>query len=241
MIKALIISNDPKKECLIKELERHTKNIFYQRGWESLQWIQEIMIIKPDIIFIDINLYNYCFLSIGKYFKQGNHHHRFIFLVQNKNEELTLLKNGGLHYIVMPIKGNQMKIIIDDFMLSKRVATQYDEQSNICSKMAAYKEAKTFVLDFSDVYFFFADSGQSKITAKGCEEYYNKYPLKYWESRLSLNKFRRCHRSYIINLDYIEQITPWYNNTMLAMLCEGGYQIPISRTYVKVFKRLLGM
>ncbi|WP_148868126.1 LytTR family transcriptional regulator DNA-binding domain-containing protein [Thermosediminibacter litoriperuensis] len=54
---------------------------------------------------------------------------------------------------------------------------------------------------------------QEKIeifTPKG-EKYKYKGPLKYFEKRLSKDKFLRTHKSYLVNLDYVKKISSYYN------------------------------
>lgn len=67
------------------------------------------------------------------------------------------------------------------------------------------------------------------------------HTLKYWNSRLATPNFFQCHRCFIINLNFIKQITPWYNNTLQAILVNSKLTVPISRNYIKDFKELIGM
>jgi Response regulator of the LytR/AlgR family len=59
------------------------------------------------------------------------------------------------------------------------------------------------------------------------------------EQRLDENIFFRCHRSYIINLDYVEYIDPWFNQTYTVKLRSNKEEIPVSRAGAKNLKRLI--
>ncbi|MCR1850923.1 LytR/AlgR family response regulator transcription factor [Paraclostridium sordellii] len=60
------------------------------------------------------------------------------------------------------------------------------------------------------------------------------YSLEKIEKDLNLDKFIRCHKSFLVNLSYAENIKP--NNLVL----ESGYEVPVSRyRYKNVKDRLL--
>jgi DNA-binding LytR/AlgR family response regulator len=53
--------------------------------------------------------------------------------------------------------------------------------------------------------------------------------------------FLRVHRQYIINLDFVEEIIPWFHGSyMVHMKGIKGEDIPIARTHLQELKRLLG-
>jgi hypothetical protein len=73
---------------------------------------------------------------------------------------------------------------------------------------------------------------QSKTTLRGT--------LKATESELSKNsRFLRCHKCYIINLDYVEKVYG-HNQNKKIKLVNSGTEIPVSRTNaLKVNKKIL--
>jgi hypothetical protein len=72
---------------------------------------------------------------------------------------------------------------------------------------------------------------QSKITIRGT--------LKATESELSKNgRFFRCHKCYIINLDFAGTIRG-HNQNMTIRLLPSGQEIPVSRTRSELLQRIL--
>lgn len=51
--------------------------------------------------------------------------------------------------------------------------------------------------------------------------------------------FIRVHRSFIVHMDHIVEIEPWFNSTYNLRLKDGS-TVPVSRTYVKDLKRKIG-
>jgi len=70
------------------------------------------------------------------------------------------------------------------------------------------------------------------------ETYLVQQSLNHLESRLDPNRFVRIHRSYIVNLDAVEEIVSWANGRYKVFL-QGGEELTISRSGAKRLKKLM--
>src|SRR5690606_4204733 len=73
-------------------------------------------------------------------------------------------------------------------------------------------------------------------------DYRDNTPLKEFEDKLSKIGFYRIQKSYLINLKYIIEIYPWFNNSYGVKL--HGFEneiLPISRNKIKELKRILNI
>lgn len=68
----------------------------------------------------------------------------------------------------------------------------------------------------------------------------SRMTLSELEEKLSGQDFLRVHRSYLVNLDYIEAITPWFNGAYTLLLRDSARStVPVSRSAAKhLFERL---
>ena len=64
-------------------------------------------------------------------------------------------------------------------------------------------------------------------------------PLIVLERKLDKRSFLRVHRGFIVNVIHISEIQPWFNSTYNLIMSDGS-NIPVSRTYVKELKQLIG-
>ncbi|WP_241399767.1 LytTR family DNA-binding domain-containing protein [Clostridium beijerinckii] len=56
------------------------------------------------------------------------------------------------------------------------------------------------------------------------------------------NKFFRCHRSYVVNLEKVKEVYPWFNGTYKLIIDDDeNNEIPVSRSHVKEIKIILGL
>jgi DNA-binding LytR/AlgR family response regulator len=105
-------------------------------------------------------------------------------------------------------------------------------------KISVYSDDNLILVDISDILYFYTIDGVVKVVTKN-EAYKTRESLSYWEERLKDNNFFRCHRSYIINIDYVEKITPWFNGAYNIKLRSSNENIPVSRNYIKEFRSIL--
>ena len=103
-------------------------------------------------------------------------------------------------------------------------------------------EDKTVVINQERIIFVKA-LGQRKSavhTTKGIFEV--NCTLKEIEENLDVNKFFRTHKSFVVNMDRVTEIIPWFSGTSLLVL-DGTDEkdIPVSRHYMKEFNARMGI
>lgn len=71
------------------------------------------------------------------------------------------------------------------------------------------------------------------------KEGFHRLNLSDLELFLSNDHFIRCHRSYIVNINFIDEIQPDSHSTFLLVMRDGT-RIPVSQRYASYFRRSLG-
>ncbi|MEH6943436.1 LytTR family DNA-binding domain-containing protein [Bacillus sp. JJ722] len=66
----------------------------------------------------------------------------------------------------------------------------------------------------------------------------HKYSLQEFEYLLPKDFFIRCHRSYIVNVNQIQEIFPDTHSTFVLAMTDGT-RIPVSQSYSSYFRKLL--
>ncbi|WP_431802263.1 LytTR family DNA-binding domain-containing protein [Halobacillus andaensis] len=67
----------------------------------------------------------------------------------------------------------------------------------------------------------------------------HKHSLQEFEYLLPMDSFIRCHRSFIVNVNHIQEIYPDTHSTFLLSM-DNGEQVPVSQSYSSYFRKLLG-
>ncbi len=94
------------------------------------------------------------------------------------------------------------------------------------------------VLDVSEIIYIETEKRACRIHTKE-RDYLQNESLNFYENRLSGERFFRIHKSYLVNLDYVLEMEPGFNNGYsLKMKYFEKDRLPIGRTQVKEFRNL---
>lgn len=88
-----------------------------------------------------------------------------------------------------------------------------------------------------DVEWFEGSRNYVKIHV-GAQVYRIRMSLRALEEELDPDRFRRIHRSIIVNLDHVREIQPWFSGDYVALLRDRR-QLRVSRTFAQELLRPL--
>lgn len=78
------------------------------------------------------------------------------------------------------------------------------------------------------------------VTREGAYAY--KASLSEMETCFPKFRFMRVHKSYVVNLERIREIIPWFNSTYMLILKDYEKEkIPVSRHYIQAFRKVMGI
>ena len=93
-----------------------------------------------------------------------------------------------------------------------------------------------------EIYLIKTDTSKKILiyTNKGILE--SNLPLKTLEEKLRPCGFLRTHKSYIVNMNKVREIIPWFNDTYILTVenCLEK-EIPVSRHFIQSFKTFLNL
>lgn len=155
---------------------------------------------------------------------------------------------GADDYITKPFDLTDLEKSIRTRLNKKKILTQSIVKSITVNKSLLSKNKdilfftvnkKPKIIRISDIRLILAQNQYSKIFIKNKETLLLKTSLKKWEKILPENLFLRIHRSIIINIDYIENISRWENQKAKVKIKDIEGEFTISRSYANIFKKNL--
>ncbi|HET9402627.1 MAG TPA: LytTR family DNA-binding domain-containing protein, partial [Candidatus Acidoferrales bacterium] len=101
---------------------------------------------------------------------------------------------------------------------------------------------RLLLVDASDVIFASIADGTITVVAKELEGISNYRTIEELQGSLDSEKFWRAHRSYVVNIDQIKEVVPWFKSTfILKMNDKKNTEIPVSRAQTKRLRELFKM
>lgn len=116
------------------------------------------------------------------------------------------------------------------------------ERPGVVRKLPVEKDGRIALVDYRDIVYARCGGGATRVvTVEG--SYLFPGSMCDLTARLAGQEtFFRAHKSYLINLQYVREVIPWFKGTYWVVMGDPQKtQIPVSKTQVKTLKSLLGL
>lgn len=221
-----------------------------QNGTDGVQLAIEAL---PDVIICDImmpGMSGYDVIKeLSKKFETSSI--PFIFLTaRSEMADLRLgMEMGADDYLVKPFKADDLLNAIRT-RLEKRELINKGQKVKIQEpvKDSALKANSVIVagnppeiIKISSIIYIKANDGYTSIHTKEGKKPLIRRLMKEWESILPEEQFLRIHHSTIINLEYMEKVEKWFNNSLRIHIRSVEEPLEVSRRYAAKVKACLKM
>ena len=239
MLTCVIVEDEfPAREELKYFLTKH-KEISLEKEFEnpidSLKYLQEN---KVDVVFLDINMPELDGMSLGKILTKLNPNIKIIFITAYRDYAVEAFEIKAFDYLLKPYSEKRITEVLNNLtMIKDNSPTKEVEKIN---KVTVFLDEKMVVLSLDEIYYIEVSEKESLVYTQN-EIYTSKLKISKWEEILPKNKFYRTHRAYIVNLDKIKEVEPWFNGTFVLKIQDLKFKVPVSRNNIKEFKELLSI
>lgn len=214
-------------------------------GVDALEYVQAL---RPDIAFLDIRMPGLSGMRVAQQLAASTH---IVFVTAYDQYAVDAFNHNAVDYLLKPYTDERLQETIH--RLKGRENTAIDEQVlqvilNQLSKQSAQDSSplqwirasvgdEVSLIHLDDVIFF--QSGDKYTTVHTAnEEYLIRTPLKELESGLDSERFWRVHRSYIVNVDYIDKARRTIDGRYNLTLKNSDKKLDVSRAYSHLFKQM---
>lgn len=253
MLKCLIVDDErPAREeilYLLKEIGDVEVVGEATHGMEALELIEKL---KPDVVFLDIQMPQMSGIEVAKRILDKDCELMTIFVTAYDQFALQAFEVNAVDYLLKPICEDRLKKTIQKIIShkSEREGINYDRLRRLINDMSPTKSSSPWISVYHDnklipietkdiIYATIEDKSTVIITDKG--KFEANYTLNDLMEKLDPQIFFRSHKSYIVNLKYIESIEPWFNSTYNINLKSTDDVIPVSRSCSKKFREIMNI
>lgn len=239
MFKCVIVEDEfPAREELKYFLSKH-KDIHLEKEFESpidaLKYLQDT---KVDGIFLDINMPELDGMSLGKILTKLNPQMKIVFITAYRDFAADAFEIHAFDYLLKPYSEERINEVLSSLVSFSENEEEPAKEIGKVNKITVFSGEKMVVISLDEIYYIEVIDKESKIYTKD-SVYTSKFKISKWEEMLPKPKFYRTHRSYIVNLDIVKEVEPWFNGTYILKIKDLSFKVPVSRNNVKEFKELL--
>lgn len=244
MLKAYILDDEPLARDEIKYLLQRSKQVEILGESDCMEdALADIPMLKPDIVFVDIDLSEGNGLNVAKKIEEMVNQPAIVFATAYDEYALQAFDLNAVDYILKPINEDRLYKTIEKIKQMRNVKEtlpmlQTHVEPMKKDKLAVTVDERIVLITLKDILYLETAEGKCVIhTLK--QAYTVGDALIVYEKKLNPNQFLRVHRSYLVNLDHVHEIEPWVNSTF-NLIMKGNAKVPVSRTYVKELKKHIG-
>lgn len=112
-------------------------------------------------------------------------------------------------------------------------------QKPVRAKLLVRSQQRLFLVDSNDVIYATIEDGLITIVAREVEGASNYRTIEELQANLDAKQFWRAHRSYLVNINRIREVVPWFKSSyQLRMDDKRQTEIPVSRAQTKRLREL---
>ena len=117
-----------------------------------------------------------------------------------------------------------------------------EQQKPSASKVLLKAAGRLFLVDQKDICYASIEDGVITVFTTTIEGQSNCRTLEELLESLDQNLFWRAHRSYLVNINRIKEVVPWFKSSyQLRMDDKKQAEIPVSRAQTKRLRELFGL
>lgn len=188
-------------------------------------------IIEPDIIFLDIELGNKNGFEVIEYLKKTGVFSEVVFVTAYENYAVKAFEVNAQDYILKPFSYERVKSTIEK--IQDLIYEKYNLRGNL--KLTANDNGIIHLIDIKDIYYIYSKRRNVYIkTLDG--SFLTDNTLRDLERKLKSLSFIRTHKGFLVNIDKVSEIIPWFNSTYILKFKGIDDEVPVSRNFSKEFK-----
>ncbi|CAM5793229.1 MULTISPECIES: LytR/AlgR family response regulator transcription factor [Brevibacillus] len=209
-------------------------------GRELLQLVEEY---EPDVVFLDIKMPELEGDQAARMLAARKKRPLLVFSTAHEDYAVEAFKLNAVDYLLKPTEPQRLKETLQRLRkrLSETAPPSALPNPSKVAKMIIEDNNRLVVIDPSTVMYAVRDERVVQIWTES-EVYTTRMTLQQLEEKLQAYPFFRTHKSYLVNLQYVSELQPWFNGAYnLILKGPNPVRLPVSRTAAKdLLKRLEG-
>ncbi len=219
MLRAIIIDDEEMARTLLSSMvEEYCPNVqIIDMCGDLPTGVKSIRKNKPDLVFLDIEMPGYSGLELLEFFNEDEIDFSIVFVTAYHQYAIQAFKLSAIDYLLKPIDAEELIKAVSLYEKrnsAKKYKLLKDNLSNQPKKIVLGTNASTLFVPLDDILFFKAEGSYTNVIFKDGKSLLTSKNLKHYEDVVgNYNNFYRCHKSYLININYVTEYVK----------SEGGY------------------
>lgn len=215
-------------------------------GLEALDLIQKV---EPEIVFLDVHMPGLDGMGVVREVREkGLEAPYFIFVTAYDQYAVEAFRLQALDYLLKPVDKGRLAETIERArraIQEKRAPESAPAAAKAAappaprSKLLVRNSNRNFIVDANDVIYATIDDGLITLVTTTIEGHSNYRTIEDLQANLDREQFWRVHRSYLVNINRIKEVVPWFKSSyQLRMDDKKHTEVPVSRVQTRRLREL---
>ncbi len=215
-------------------------------GIEAVKLIEEL---EPELVFLDVQMPGLDGLGvIAKLREKGGPLPQFILTTAFDQYAVEAFRLEALDYLLKPVEHERLaeSVARARRAMEERPKEQERSQDEDApkvpqrTKLLVRSNNRNLIVDAQDLIYATIDDGMITVVTALFEGQSNYRTIEELQSNLDPNLFWRVHRSFLVNINKIREVIPWFKSSFqLKMDDKKQTEIPVSRIQTRRLRALL--
>lgn len=187
----------------------------------------------PDVVFLDVHMRGESGFDLLDLVDAS---FRVVFVTGYDEYAIRAFEVNALDYLLKPVRFDRLAEAIRRLVESTPRAGRGPKSADRKDVFFLRFGKQSRFVNLHDIIYISAAGDYSEVITGGGQRALVSSSLKDWEKKLPLDQFVRTHRSTIVNLEYVEDVTPTTNNAFLVYMQGQPEPLRMSRRYASKIK-----
>lgn len=249
VIQAVVIDDEPlacdELAYLLKEFHDIELLGTGHNGHEALELIEEL---EPDLVFLDVQMPGLDGITLMRQLRAKQVPlPQFVLVTAFESYAVEAFRLAATDYLLKPVEKERLaetiqrvRRILSEKSQPAESAPQPQKPALQRNKVLVRSGNRNFIVDAQDIVYATIQDGLITVVATNLEGQSNYRTIEELQSNLDPDIFWRAHRSYLVNINRIREVVPWFKSSyQLRMDDKRNTEIPVSRVQTKRLRALL--
>jgi DNA-binding LytR/AlgR family response regulator len=258
---ALIIDDEPlARQELQYLLERAGGVEVLAQGTNGIDAVELIRTHKPDLVFLDVQMPGLDgFAVLKKLLDRKMPMPQVVFATAFNQYAVRAFEVNAVDYLLKPFDRKRVMQTIEKAQarlaapaesasdakldaLLRLVEEQSQTSRSNSGKVIVRSQSRLLLVDQKEICFASIEEGTISVVTSAVEGHSNCRTLEELTDQLDPDAFWRVHRSYVVNIQHIREVVPWFKSSyQLRMDDPKKTEIPVSRAQTKRLRELFNL
>ena len=216
-------------------------------GSNGIEAIELIEKLEPDVVFLDVQMPGMDGLNVIRTLRERDlPQPHFVLATAYDSYAVEAFRMEALDYLLKPVDRDRLE---ETIARAHRVlqdkgrapdAPPLPRAGRQRTKILVKNSGRSFIVDANEIVYATIDDGLITIVTTTMEGESNYRTIEELQSNLDPDVFWRVHRSFLVNINRIREVIPWFKSSyQIRMDDKKQTEIPVSRVQTKRLRALL--